>query len=168
MSEPEFDVPDDLSGLDGFVVPDDLSELDGDVPTVAVVVTPVAVAAALAAACALAKLDADAVPSPAGALAVLRDSGAGPAGAADVSRLLGQIPVVLLERRESRMSATQWVAGQRTRDLPPGLVLSNAPQVLEELLLDGRAPADIEGVVTSVGISRFQAMRLLAANRPRN
>lgn len=148
-------------------VPDDLSELDDEQPIVALVITPVALAAPLAAACALAKVDADVVPSEVGAIAVLRDPLAGPLGAAGVSQMLRQVPVVLLERRASQMSASQWVGGSRTRDLPPGLVLSDAPVVLEELLLEGRAPATVDGVVTSVGMSRFTAMRTLAAHRPR-
>ena len=156
MSEPEIHVPDDLS------------ELDDEKPSVALVVTPVAAAAPLAAACALAKVAADVVPSEVGAIAVLRDPVTGRLGAAGVSLLLRQVPVVLLERRQSQMSATQWVAGQHTRDLPPGLVLSDAPEVLEELLLDGRAASTVAGVVTSVGMSRFRAMRVLAAHRPRS
>ena len=148
-------------------VPDDLSELDDERPTVALVITPVALAAPLAAACALAGVDADVVPSEVGAIAVLRDPLAGPVSAAGVSQMLRQVPVVLLERRASQMSASQWVGGQRTRDLPPGLVLSDAPEVLEELLLDGRAPSSVDGVVSSVGMSKLKAMRTLAAHRPR-
>jgi len=155
VTEPELHVPDDLSGL------------DDERPTVAIVVTPVAVAAPLAAACALAKVAADAVPSPVGAIAVLCDPATGSAGAAAVSQLLRQVPVVLLERRESQLTASQWVAGARTRDLPPGLVLSDAPEVLENLLLGGLAPAGVDGVVSSVGLSKLKAMRILAAHRPR-
>ena len=155
MTDPEIHVPDDLSGM------------DDEKPTVALVVTPVAAAAPLAAACALAKVAADAVPSEVGAIAVLRDPVAGAAGAGAVSQLLHQVPVVLLERREAHVSATQWVAGKRVRDLPPGLVLSEAPEVLEDLLLDGRAVVSVAGVVTSVGMSRLRAMRVLAAHRPR-
>ena len=154
MSEPEIHVPDDLSELD-------------ERPTVALVVTPVAAAAPLAAACALAKVQADAVPSDVGAIAVLRDPLGGPTSAAAVSQVLRQVPVVLLERRESQLSASQWVAGEHTRDLPPGLVLSDAPEVLEDLLLDGRAPSSVEGAVSSVGMSAFKAMRVLAQHRPR-
>ena len=156
------------SGEPEIHVPDDLSELDDERPTIALVVTPVAVAAPLAAACALANVAADVVPSEVGAIAVLRDALAGPAGAAAVSQLLRQVPVVLLERRESRMSASQWVGGQQTRQLPPGLVLSDAPGLLEDLLLAGLAPDSVEGVVTSVGMSRFRAMRVLAKHRPRS
>ncbi len=152
----ELHVPDDLSGLD-----------DDEAPSVALVVTPVAEPAPLAAACALAAVAADVVPSAVGAIAVLRDASAGPAGARAVSQLLRQVPVVLLERRESQLSASQWVAGEQTRELPPGLVLSDAPAVLEELLLGGAQATGVEGAVSSVGMSRFRAMRLLAAHRPR-
>lgn len=147
-------------------VPDDLSTLDAvQPPTVAVVVTQVAVADALAAACSLASVDVDAVPSPVGALAVLREPAAGASAAGAVSRLLRQVPVVLLERTAGKISASQWVGGEHQKDLPAGLVLSGAPPVLEDLLLGDVPPADIEGVVSSVGLSRWKAMRLLAAHR---
>lgn len=154
---------DDLGGLQ---VPDDLSGLTAaQPPTVTVVVTQVAAADALAAACSLASVDVDAVPSPVGALAVLRDPGAGATAAAAVSRLLRQVPVVLLERREGKISASQWVAGAHEKDLPAGLVLSGAPPVLEDLLLGDVPASEVEGVVSSVGLSRWKAMRLLASHR---
>lgn len=150
----ELQVPDDLSGLAA-----------AQPPTVTVVVTQVAVADALAAACSIASVDVDAVPSPVGALAVLRDTAAGPAAAAAVSRLLRQVPVVLLERREGKVSASQWVGGEHQKDLPAGLVLSGAPPVLEDLLLGDVPATEIDGVVSSVGLSRWKAMRLLASHR---
>lgn len=153
---------DDLS----FEVPDDLSSLTTPkAPTLAVLVTQVATAEALAAACALAKLDVDAVPSSVGALAVPRAAADGARAAAAVSQMLRQVPVVLLEKREGRVDAGQWVAGTREKDLPAGLVLSGAPAVLEDLLLGDVPVGELEGVVTSVGISRLKAMRLLAQHR---
>ncbi len=150
----------------GVEVPDDLSGLTAErPPTVAVVVTQVAVAQALAAACSLAKVDVDAVPSPVGALAVLRDPAGGALAAGAVSRLLRQVPVVLLERREGKIAASQWVGGEHQKDLPAGLVLSGAPPVLEDLLLGDVPAAEVEGAVASVGISRWKAMRMLAAHR---
>ena len=154
---------DDLGGIE---IPDDLSGLDAETPpTLALVVTQVAVADALAAACSLAGVDVDAVPSPVGALAVLRDPATGLPAAGAVSRLLRQSPVVLLERRDGKISASQWVAGEHQKDLPAGLVLSGAPQVLEDLLLGELPVGEVEGVVTSVGLSRWKAMRMLAAHR---
>jgi len=147
-------------------VPDDLSGLTAaQSPTVAVVVTQVAVADALAAACSLAGVDVDAVPSPVGALAVLRDPAAGLPAAGAVSRLLRQAPVVLLERRDGKITASQWVGGEHQKDLPAGLVLSGAPPVLEDLLLGELPVGEVDGVVSSVGLSRWKAMRMLAAHR---
>jgi len=144
-------------------VPDDASSLLGDVG-VALVVTPVASAEALAATCAMAKIDVDAVPSPVGALAVCRvsvgDAPAQTAGA--LSRLLKGVPLVLLERREGQITASHWLDGDRGDDLSPGLVLNDAPEVLEDLLLGTIPPAEAEGVVSSVGMSRLKAVRVLA------
>lgn len=154
---------DDLGDLQ---VPDDLSALTAEQPpTVAVVVTQVAVAEALAAACSLASVDVDAVPSPVGAIAVLREPAAGVSAAGAVSTLLRQVPVVLLERREGKITASQWVGGAQQKELPAGLVLSGAPPVLEDLLLGDVPVGEIEGAVSSVGLSRWKAMRLLAAHR---
>ncbi|GCE76747.1 hypothetical protein [Cellulomonas biazotea] len=158
----------DQPGPDDVVVPDDLSSLlDGgaEVPSVALVVTQVAVPAPLAAACALAQVDVDAVPSGVGAIAVLRDPAAAPVGAEAISKLLRTLPVILLERREGQITATRWIGGSRDDELPAGLVLSDAPAVLEDLLLGSVAAADVPGVVSSVGMSRWQAMRALAGAR---
>lgn len=190
-----FEIPDDLSGLDDLsgpdaapapaepdaqvtgdvTVPDDLSGLEAaapepDEPVVAMVVTQVAGAKALAAACSLAGVDVDAVPSPVGALAVLRDT-ADPAGtaraAAAISQMLRTSPVVLLDRRAGRIAASRWVAGEKEDDLPAGLVLSGAPAVLEDVLVGGTPVAEVEGVETSVGLSRWAAMRALSGGRRR-
>lgn len=162
------DASSDETGADEPVVPDDLSSLAAggtEVPSVALVVTQVATPAPLAAACALAKVEVDAVPSSVGAIAVLRDPATGAAGAEAISRLLRTLPVILLERREGQISAGRWTGGERVADLPPGLVLSDAPSVLEELLLGDATAAEVPGVVSSVGMSRWQAMRALAAGR---
>lgn len=175
----DLTVPDDLSSLlgsgdagpaepaDDVTIPDDLSSLTapaGDPVTVALVVTQVAAAGPLAAACALATVDVDVVPSPVGALALLRDPSTGSSGAAAISKLLKAVPVVLLERRASQITATRWTAGEQGDELPAGLVLSDAPAVLEDLLLGGVGVGDLDGVVTSVGLSRWKAMRILASS----
>ncbi|MGW6132306.1 hypothetical protein ACWFNE_19960 [Cellulomonas sp. NPDC055163] len=150
----------------GSTVPDDLASLTdpaaAEAPTVTLVLTQVAAAAPLAAACALAGVAVDVVPSPVGALAVLRDPRTGPDGAAAISKLLKAVPVILLERRSGQITATRWAGGEKGDELPAGLVLSDAPAVLEDLLLGGASVGDVEGVVTSVGLSRWKAMRLLA------
>jgi hypothetical protein len=145
-------------------VTDDLSGLDEAPATVAVVVTQVAAAGPLAALCAIEKVAVDVVPSTVGALAVLRDPAEGAAVAGAVSRRLGGNLVVQLERREERISAVRWTDGVRGDELPAGLVLSDAPAVLEDLLLGSLDVAGVEGVVSSVGMSRWRAMRLLASS----
>lgn len=150
-------------------VPDDPSALlePQEAPSVALVLTQVAVPGALAAACALAKVDVDVVPTPVGAVAVLRDPAAGAAAVQAISQLLRAVPVVLMERREEQISATRWAGGAEQGTLPPGLVLSDSPAALEDLLLGSVQPSQLEGVVSSVGMSRWRAMRLLASSRPR-
>lgn len=150
-------------------VPDDPSALlePQEAPSVALVLTQVAVPGALAAACALAKVDVDVVPTPVGAVAVLRDPAAGAAAVQAISQLLRAVPVVLMERREEQISATRWAGGAEQGTLPPGLVLSDSPAALEDLLLGSVQPSELEGVVSSVGMSRWRAMRLLASSRPR-
>ncbi|WP_421741834.1 hypothetical protein [Cellulomonas sp.] len=154
----DFEVPDDLSGL--------LDGADED-PSVVLVITQVAAPAPLAAACAIAKVEVDVVPTPIGAIASLRDPKAASDGAAAISKLLRTIPVILLERREGQITASRWTAGERGDDLPAGLVLSDAPPVLEDLLLGSVRAGDVEGVVTSVGMSRWQAMRTIASSAKR-
>lgn len=156
MSDEQFEVPDDLSGL--------LDEAEGP-PTLAVLLTQVASAAPLAAVCALSAVPADALDTPVGALAVLRDPNAGPAAAAAVSRLLAGTQVVLLERREGRLAATGYADGADEGELAAGLVLSEGPPVLEDLLLGGAGPEVLAGAVDSTGISRWKAMRMLATGR---
>jgi hypothetical protein len=145
-------------------VPDDASSLLGEVG-LALLVTPVADALALAATCAIAKVAADVVPSEVGAIAVFRDTqGEAPAEAAGaISRLLRNVPLVLLVSREGQINASRWLDGNRGDDLAPGLVLGDAPEVLEDLVLGDTTPSDLDGVVSSVGMSRLKAMRVLAS-----
>jgi hypothetical protein len=137
---------------------------------VALVVTPVAAPGPLAATCAMAKVAVDVVPSTVGAIAVCRDvSGEAPREAAiAISRLLKGVPVVLLEKAEGRVSASRWLDGEQGGDLAAGLVLSGAPDVLEDLLLGTTRPDEVDGVVSSVGLSRFRALRMLAASARAN
>lgn len=160
------DLPDD------FEVPDDLSSLlDGttEEPSVALLLTPVAQAAPLAATCVLAKVDADVVLSDVGAIGVLRAPAAARAAAAAVSQLLRQVPIVLMERREGQITATRWMGGAQQGDnLPPGLVLSDAPPVLEDLLLGSVEVGSLDGVVPTEGISRWKALRMITgAGKPK-
>ncbi|WP_402468041.1 hypothetical protein [Isoptericola aurantiacus] len=163
-------VRDDEPGLpeipDGFEIPDDLSGLDGSSdPEIAVLITQVADAEPLAAACALADLDVDAVPTPVGALAVLRDrSGDAPGqAAATVSRLVQGVPLILVTRQGEQLTCRRFADGVEDGELPAGLVLGGAPDALEDLLTGHLAVTDLPGVVPSSGIGRLKAVRMLSS-----
>ncbi|WP_159808286.1 hypothetical protein [Cellulomonas citrea] len=141
-------------------VPDDLSALDEPV-TVALLLTQVAAAEPLAAVCSLSGVSAQAVTTGVGAVAVLTDPAGGPAAGGAVSRLLAGTTVVLLERRAGAIAATAWSGGSQDGDLAPGLVLSQAPTIVEDLLLGDVEAQAVDGAVSSEGISRLRALRLL-------
>ncbi|WP_250446692.1 hypothetical protein [Actinotalea sp. C106] len=130
----------------------------------AVVLTKVAVAEGLAAACATSKVAVDAVPTAIGALAVCRETAPGePERAAQViSKLLQHTPVVLLTQRDGQMTATRWAEGVQDEEIAPGLMLDGAPAEVEALLLGQVRAEDLPGAVSSVGMSRWRAVRILA------
>jgi hypothetical protein len=138
--------------------------------TVAVLVTPVATPEPLAATCAMAKVAVDVVPSTVGALAVCRETaGTRPRDAAvAVSTLLKGVPVVLLRREGGHVEASRWLDGEEGDPLAAGLVLSGAPEVLEDLVLGSVTADQVSGMVSSVGLSRLRAMRMLAASARAN
>lgn len=131
----------------------------------AVLLTQVAHPEALAAACAVGKVDADAVATAVGALAVLRDAtGVAPdAAAGAVSQVLTDAMVLLLVQREGRIVATRWSGGRAGDTLSPALVLDGAPPQVEAYLLGRVDASDLGETTTSVGVSRWKAVRLLAS-----
>ncbi len=149
----EIEIPDDLSGL---------TEPTHD-PELAVLITQIAGAEPLAAACSLAQIEVDAVPTPVGALAVLRDrSGGAPDRAAvTVSQLVKGVPLILATRRGEQLTCVRYQDGVSEGVLAPGLVLGGAPEALEDLLTGQVQVSDLPDVVPSSGISRLKAMRLL-------
>ncbi|MCA5893117.1 hypothetical protein LEP48_07075 [Isoptericola sp. NEAU-Y5] len=157
--------PDDAGLPDGLEIPDDLSELTGarKDPELAVLITQIAGAEPLAAACALADLDVDAVATPVGALAVLRDTSndAPDHAAVAVSKLVAGVPLVLVTRWGEQLTCVRYADGAADGELPPGLVLGGAPEALEDLLTGQLHVADLPDVVPSSGIGRFKAMRML-------
>ncbi|MFE5338136.1 hypothetical protein ACFQ8E_19655 [Isoptericola sp. NPDC056573] len=161
--DPQPDLPDDLP--EGFEVPDDLSGLDGTRkdPDLAVLITQIAGAEPLAAACSLAELDVDAVPTPVGAVAVLRDTSddAPDHAAAAISKLVAGVPLVLVTRWGEQLTCVRYADGEAQGELPPGLVLGGAPEALEDLVTGQLTVADLPGVVPSTSIGRFKAMRML-------
>lgn len=130
----------------------------------ALVLTQVASPEPLAAACALAGVEVDAVPTPVGAVAVCRRTAPGePEAAAEaISRLLSNTPVLLVVRRDGALQASRWSGGTATAEVAPGLVLDGAPREVEGLVIGTLAAADLPGTVTSVGLGRWRATRMLA------
>ncbi|HMO11855.1 MAG TPA: hypothetical protein PKB06_10225, partial [Actinotalea sp.] len=106
-----------------------------------------------------------AAPTPVGALAVCRRTGPGePEQAAEaISRLLQNTPVLLVVRRDGALVATRWAGGSATTEVAPGLLLDGAPRELEGLLLGTLDVAALPGTVSSVGLGRWRATRMLAA-----
>ncbi|PJI94316.1 hypothetical protein [Luteimicrobium subarcticum] len=156
---PDVTVPDDLSGLDDATAAPDAPR------PVAVVVTQVGAAEPLAAACALAGLEVDAVLSGIGVFVVCRDTspGAPQRVAETLTRAMSGLPAILLERRDDRITAHRWLDGVQGDKLAPAIVLGGAPDALENLLLGVETVDELPGVVSSVGMGRFAAMRALAS-----
>lgn len=134
--------------------------------SVAVLLTQVADAQSLAAACALNKFKVEAVSSPIGAYAIIQDTTKGypEAVTVAVSKLVQGVPVILIQAFEGRMAAQQYEAGELKGTLPVALVLDGAPHELEDILLGQVTVAELPDVVSSGKISRFKAMRMLAAS----
>jgi hypothetical protein len=133
-------------------------------PVVAVVLTQVADAEPLAAACALRGVPVDAVPGPVGAMAVCRavEPGEPEQAAEAISRLLANTPVLLVVRRDGQLVATRWSGGTAAAQVAPGLLLDGMPREVEGVLLGTVTLDELDGVVTSVGLSRWRATRMLA------
>ena len=147
-------------------VPDDLSSLTGarNDPDLAVLITQVAEAEPLAAACALAGIDVDVVPTPVGAIGVLRETSddVPDRAAVAISRLVAGVPLVLVTRWGEQLTCVRYADGTADGELPPGLVLGGAPDALEDLLTGHLTLADLPGVVPSTGIGRLKAVRMLS------
>lgn len=154
------ELPDDLQ------IPDDLSALSGTRkdPELAVLVTQIAGAEPLAAACVLAEIAVDAIGTDIGAIAVLRDTSddAPDRAASAISRLVAGVPLILVTKWGEQLTCVRYQDGAAEGELPPGLVLSGAPDELEDLVTGQVAVADMQGAVASSSISRFKAMRMLA------
>lgn len=134
--------------------------------TVAVLLTQVASAQSLAAASALGKFKVEAVGSPIGAYAIIPNTANGypEQVTVSVSKLVQGAPVILIQATSGQMKAQQYEDGELKGKLPVALVLDGAPHELEDILLGEKTVADLEDVVSSAKMSRFKAMRLLAAS----
>ncbi|MDN6529759.1 MAG: hypothetical protein L0K67_11895 [Brevibacterium sp.] len=124
-----------------------------------VVVTPFGVAEQLAAACVLSNIKGTIVPIGDFTGIVLADTDvqAGNEAAAAISKLSGKHEVLLLVRSEEQIDAGHFRHGARESDVPAGLALKNLPDVLEQLLLEIVAPADVEGSIATSSMTKLQA-----------
>jgi hypothetical protein len=143
---------------------------DDDIPPVAVVVTPLAAADVLAGSLRLAgaPLPPGTVVAPTGGGAVaaaLVDPHAAQALVEGVSRVLRDVPVVLLTRHAGRLSATRWSSGRAGESLTPGLVMTTLDDAVEALLLGRTAPAQATGAIEVARLGRWRAARMVAATR---
>lgn len=133
---------------------------------VAVVLTQVVVPQALAAACALEAIPVDVAPTEVGCVAVCRSAAPGDpeAAARAISSALANTstPVILAVQRGGQMTATRWECGEEKENRPAALVLADVPAEVEGLLLGTVCVNDLPGVVTSAGVSRWGAARMLA------
>jgi|GEM_PF-469773 len=167
----DFQLPDD------FVIPDDLSGLDPTTLTekakreLAILVTRVAFPSALAGACALAGIEADVVGTEAGAVAMLRqiDDEAPEQAATAITQVVRGVPALLVTKSEGQISVSQFLDGKDTGPLPPAVVLTSAAEIVEELIVGAIKPDEVPGVVSSVGIGKVKALRMIseAAKPPR-
>jgi hypothetical protein len=143
---------------------------DGDGPLVAVVVTALAAADVLAGSLRLAggALPAGTVVVPTGGGAVVAaalETQRAEALVAEVSRVLRDVPVILLTSQEGQLSATRWAGGLAGESLPPGLVMTTLDDLVESLLLGRTAPAEAAGAIEVARLGRWRAARMVAAAR---
>lgn len=170
-------LPDDFDLPDDFRIPDDLSDLDPETLTekskreLAMLITRVAFPTALAGACALADVAAEVVGTEAGAVALLHDiDGDAPEqAAAAITKVVAGVPALLVMKFEGQITVTQYLDGVDAGRLPPAVVLTSAAELVEELIVGAVKPSDVPGAVSSVGLSKVKAMRMIAeAARPRH
>ena len=130
----------------------------------AVLVTPVPAPEALAAACALTGVKARVVPSEIGSIAVLVEPEGESAlkAGASLSQLLKGALIVVLRNVDGQIDSTGYQDGAETEVQAAGLWLDAAPVLLEDLVTGQLEAQDAEGVVSSVGMSRWRAARNLS------
>lgn len=138
---------------------------DSNTP-VAVLLTQVATPESLAAVCALYKIKATVIPSPIGAYAVAHDPSDQSFDfmAANITKTVHEAPAIAIKNAGGQMKAAQWEAGEKIGALSPVIVLDGSPHELEDLLLGVVEAGSVEGAIRTDKISKFKAMRMLAAN----
>ena len=132
-------------------------------PDAALVLTRVAAPEVLAAGAAMNRVAIDVVPTPIGCVAVCDAAEGEPEAVAELlSRLVPGAPVVLLVQRAGQLDASRWQGGVERQQLSAALMLDGAPPEVEGLLLGTVRVAELPGVVSSAGMSRWRAARTLA------
>ena len=115
---------------------------------------------------ALVRIDATVVPlASAGVAVVPDDADTAEQDAQRLSRALGQVDLVLLERREDQVRGSRWRGGTGSELPAPGATLAGLPDDAERLVL-GTPPAQVPGHVSTRGMSRVDAARRAMAGTP--
>jgi hypothetical protein len=142
----------------------ELAGITGEQLDLAVLVTPIVDAKALAGACAILGLNAVAVPTELGALAVLLDaSGQTPVQAAKaLGTVIPNLPILLIMKSAGQLQAQRFVDYLPPQDVPAGLIVAGASAVLEDLLVGQVDLNQLRGTVSSVGVPRAKALMWLA------
>jgi hypothetical protein len=98
--------------------------------------TPVANGKVLAAICALNGCRCDVIEVAKGTLAIMEDTSEGVVdrAASGLAAFAKDATVLAMERREGQLSVVSWTAGVRGDDLPPGLALDRAPDIVVDLM----------------------------------
>lgn len=124
-----------------------------------VIVTPFGQPDQLAAACVLSDIPGAIVPIGDFSAIVQDDTdiAAGNAAAAAISKLAGKHEVLLMVRNDEQIDAAHYRLGARESDVPAGLALTNLPEDLEKLLLETKAPQDIDGWIDTSRMTKLQA-----------
>lgn len=147
----------------------------------AVVVTPVASASALAGLCAISGLSCKVLPTGAGAVAAITLApvddpfaalaGAVPPDADELAAALSRVThleVVLIVARltaaeegpTGQLTAHRYSGGERSGEISPGLVLSSADPLVEDLLLGVVRLEEVTGIADTASIPRWKAARM--------
>jgi hypothetical protein len=125
--------------------------------------TPVANGKVLAAICALAGCRCDVLEVARGTLAIMVDTSEGSADKAAIglAPFVKEATVLAMERRSGQLSVVDWKGGVRGDDLPPGLALDRAPEVVVSLMTGAVTIEDVlardPSKVHSGRVGRFRA-----------
>lgn len=146
---------------------------------IALLITPIASARALAALGKLADVPGLAFATEHGAVMVFDDAdfAAAHKNAQQLSQILKQVDAILLRRgpsedpADSDVQATRFSGGEMGDKLAPGLIINGLDPLCERLILGGLPVDELIGEVDAIhstSLSKFAAMRALAAGRKKN